>query len=57
MIKTNGRDIDLSVDGGINLETISTVTKAGANVFVAGSAIFKTKEYKKTIDAFREAIK
>ncbi len=41
MITESGRDIDLEVDGGINNETADTVKKAGANVLVAGSAVFK----------------
>lgn len=41
MIEASGRSIDLEVDGGINTETIGLVTEAGANVIVAGSAVFK----------------
>ena len=41
MIEASGRDINLQVDGGINEETIALVTEAGANVIVAGSAVFK----------------
>ena len=41
MIDASGREIDLQVDGGINAETIKLVTEAGANVIVAGSAVFK----------------
>ncbi len=41
MIKTSGRDIDLEVDGGIRLTNIHEVLEAGANVIVAGSAIFE----------------
>lgn len=41
MIEASGRSIDLEVDGGINTETVKLVTEAGANVIVAGSAIFK----------------
>ncbi len=41
MITESGRDIDLEVDGGINKETVDIVKKAGANVLVAGSAVFK----------------
>jgi len=41
MIKTSGRDIDLEVDGGIRLTNLKEVLTAGANVIVAGSAIFK----------------
>ena len=41
--------VDIEVDGGINLQTVKEVTKAGANVLVAGSAIFYSKNYKETI--------
>ncbi|WP_455475281.1 ribulose-phosphate 3-epimerase [Bartonella sp. B17] len=52
------RSIDLEVDGGITIDTIGITAKAGANVFVAGSAIYKdgNKElYKKRINALRQA--
>ena len=41
MIEATGRDIDLQVDGGINPDTAQQVIKAGANVLVAGTAVFK----------------
>lgn len=41
MIEASGRAIDLEVDGGINTETVKLVTEAGANVIVAGSAVFR----------------
>ncbi len=41
MVKESGRNIDLQVDGGINRDNIHTVLEAGANVIVAGSAVFK----------------
>jgi ribulose-phosphate 3-epimerase len=41
--------VDVEVDGGINLETAKEVVKAGANVLVAGSAIFHSEDYKKVI--------
>lgn len=47
-------DIDIQVDGGINLETIKTAGRAGANVFVAGSAVFKSDEPAKAIGALKE---
>ncbi len=49
-------DIDIEVDGGISLETIGHVSSAGANVFVAGSAVFNSEDYKKTIRSMREKI-
>ena len=41
MIEESGRDIDLEVDGGIGPDTISGAASAGANVLVAGSALFR----------------
>ena len=41
LVKESGRDIDIQVDGGINMENLSVVLEAGANVIVAGSAVFK----------------
>ena len=54
MVEKTGLDIDIEVDGGINSETIGHVSSAGANVFVAGSAIFYTKDYPQTIRLMRE---
>ncbi len=55
MIDKSGRNIDLEVDGGINPQTAKEVIKAGANVLVAGSAVFTGKEsdYAKNIAALR----
>jgi ribulose-phosphate 3-epimerase len=50
-----GRPIDIEVDGGITPETAPLVTAAGANVLVAGSAIFKGGNYKANISAIRQA--
>ena len=50
------RPIELQVDGGITVDTIADVARAGANVFVAGSAVFKgsgAEDYRKTIDGLR----
>ena len=46
--------LDIEVDGGIDPETIKTASRAGANVFVAGSAIFKEKNRKKAISVLRK---
>jgi ribulose-phosphate 3-epimerase len=54
MIEKRGLDIDIEVDGGIGPDNISEVSSAGANVFVAGSAIFYSEDYKKTISTMRE---
>ncbi len=53
IIDASGYDIRLEIDGGVNLNNLSAIRDAGADTFVAGSAIFGTKEYKKTIDQFR----
>lgn len=46
--------IDIEVDGGINAETIKTASRAGANVFVAGSAVFKSDDPCKTVGILKE---
>jgi ribulose-phosphate 3-epimerase len=56
MIDQQNKDIHLEVDGGINLDTIASVSDAGANVFVAGSAIFGSSDYEETIQSFRQKI-
>ena len=50
-------DIDIQVDGGINLDTVKIAGRAGANVFVAGSAVFKSDDPAKTIQALKENAK
>jgi len=55
-IKKYNLKVDLEVDGGINENTLFQVVKAGANVFVAGSAIFGKNDYKKIIRQLREKI-
>ncbi|MBW2451403.1 MAG: ribulose-phosphate 3-epimerase [Deltaproteobacteria bacterium] len=54
-INNRGLSIELEVDGGINLGNIRDVVAAGADVLVAGSAVFKTNNYQETIQAFRKA--
>ena len=56
LIDKQDHKIFLEVDGGIDDETISRVSKAGANVFVAGSAIFGSSDYEQTINSFRKNI-
>ena len=56
MIDESGKDIRLEVDGGINNETIGLAAEAGADTFVAGSAIFNTDDYKQTISMLRSKI-
>lgn len=48
-----GRDIWLEVDGGVKVENIRAIAQAGADTFVAGSAIFGTSDYRATIAAMR----
>ena len=55
-IDERGLAVELEVDGGINLGTISKVARAGADVFVAGSAVFSTPDYAETLRLFREKI-
>ena len=52
-IDASGRDIWLEVDGGVKVDNIADIARAGADTFVAGSAIFETKDYKATIAAMR----
>jgi ribulose-phosphate 3-epimerase len=51
-----GRDIRLEVDGGVKVDNIAAIAKAGADTFVAGSAIFSTPDYAATIAAMRAAV-
>lgn len=56
LIEKSGRDIRLEVDGGVKVENIGTIAQAGADTFVAGSAIFNTTNYAKTITNMRQMI-
>ena len=53
LIDASGRDIRLEVDGGIKTDNIRAAAEAGADTFVAGSAIFGQPDYKAVIDAMR----
>jgi ribulose-phosphate 3-epimerase len=53
LIDQSGRDIRLEVDGGIKVDNIRRVADAGADTFVAGSAIFGQRDYRQVIDAMR----
>jgi len=55
-IAASERDIWLEVDGGVKVENIAEIARAGADTFVAGSAIFGTRDYKATIGAMRAAL-
>ncbi len=53
IIDDSGLDIRLEIDGGVKVDNIRAIAEAGADTFVAGSAIFGTDDYKATIDAMR----
>jgi ribulose-phosphate 3-epimerase len=53
LIDESGHSIRLEIDGGVKVDNICEIAKAGADTFVAGSAIFNTEDYKVTIDAMR----
>ena len=55
-IDASGRDIWLEVDGGVKIDNIADIARAGADTFVAGSAIFGTPDYPATINAMRSAL-
>jgi ribulose-phosphate 3-epimerase len=56
LIDASGRDIRLEVDGGIKTDNIRRVAEAGADTFVAGSAIFGKPDYRAVIGAMREQL-
>jgi len=56
LIAASGRDIRLQIDGGVKVDNIGEIAAAGADTFVAGSAIFGSKDYRKTISDMRAAI-
>lgn len=55
MVRLSGYDIDIQVDGGINVQTAKIAAAAGANVLVAGSSVFGAEDTKKAIDEIRAA--
>lgn len=56
IIDVHNLPVEIEVDGGINFDTARMVARAGADIFVAGSAIFGSDDYAKTIQALRKAI-
>jgi ribulose-phosphate 3-epimerase len=56
IIDASGRDIRLEIDGGVKVDNIRRIADAGADTFVAGSAIFGQGSYKAVIDAMREEL-
>jgi ribulose-phosphate 3-epimerase len=57
IIDASGREIRLEIDGGVKVENIGEIAAAGADTFVAGSAIFGSPDYRATIDAMRAEIR
>ncbi|HLW24921.1 MAG TPA: ribulose-phosphate 3-epimerase [Steroidobacteraceae bacterium] len=55
-IDATGRDIRLEIDGGVKVDNVAQIARAGADTFVAGSAIFGSADYAATIRALREEI-
>ncbi len=55
-IRASGRDILLEIDGGVKIDNAAEIARAGADAFVAGSAIFGSSDYAATIAALRAAI-
>jgi ribulose-phosphate 3-epimerase len=56
LIAESGREINLEIDGGVKVDNIREIAAAGADTFVAGSAIFGAGDYKKVIKAMREQL-
>ncbi|WP_372625331.1 ribulose-phosphate 3-epimerase [Arsukibacterium sp.] len=56
MIDTSGLPIRLEVDGGVTLDNIGDIAQAGADMFVAGSAIFNSADYQQTINTMRQTL-
>ncbi len=56
LIQASGRDIRLQVDGGVKTDNIKEIAEAGADMFVAGSAIFNEPDYKAVIDKMRSEL-
>src|SRR6186713_2218351 len=56
LIDATGRDIRLEIDGGVKVDNIGEIARAGADMFVAGSAIFGARDYQSTISAMRAEI-
>jgi ribulose-phosphate 3-epimerase len=57
IIDASGREIRLQIDGGVKVDNIGEIAAAGADTFVAGSAIFGSDDYAKTITAMRSEIR
>jgi ribulose-phosphate 3-epimerase len=53
LVKASGRDIRIEIDGGVKVDNIRAIAEAGADMFVAGSAIFNQPDYRQVIDEMR----
>ena len=53
-IESNNIDIDIEIDGGVNLENVEKLKEAGANIIVVGTAIINSKDYNKTIEEIKK---
>jgi ribulose-phosphate 3-epimerase len=56
LIRASGRDIRLEIDGGVKVDNIAEIARAGADTFVAGSAVFESKDYAATIAQMRQQV-
>ena len=56
LIDASGRDIRLEVDGGVTADNIGQIAAAGADTFVAGSAIFNAPDYRAVVESMRRAL-
>jgi ribulose-phosphate 3-epimerase len=56
IVDQNGYSIEIEVDGGVKIENIREISKAGADIFVVGTGIFKTENYEETIRKLRQEI-
>jgi len=56
MIDARGLKVELEIDGGVKIENIAAMAQAGADIFVSGSAVFQSKDYKDTIQKMRAAM-
>ena len=56
IIDQNGYSMEIEVDGGVKIENIGEVSRAGGDIFVVGTGIFKTKDYEETIRKLRQEI-
>ena len=56
MIDEMKLSVELEVDGGLKVDNVGAIAQAGADIFVAGSAVFHSKDYKETLEKMRQAI-